>query len=638
MISIRWENMIMMKKILICHLFLWCWLGGVAQTRWQQKVKYIMDVRLDVNTNKLSGKQQLHYTNNSPDTLYQLFYHLYWNAFQPNSMMDVRSRELGKNKIGGRADWDGRVRDRILNLKDNETGYQKIKKLTINGVSQIFSEQETILQVKLSKPVLPAQTVLIYLEFEAQVPVQIRRSGRDAANGVRYSMTQWYPKICEYDQDGWHPNPYVAREFYGVWGDYQVNITIDSSYLIGGTGYLQNAQQIGHGYQKPGLPVMTKPGKELTWKFSAPNVHDFAWAADPQFIHLIKQIKNGPEIHVIYKNKPGNLKNDSAWWKIAEAAEIVYPFIRNHFGEYAYKQYTFIQGGDGGMEYPMATLINGPSLGTAFHEWMHSWYQMMLGTNESLYAWMDEGFTEFATDLAEHYYQSVLATRAGKKFEDDKLPVFHSASYDSYFDLAASGMEEPLITHADHFNSNYAYSVASYSKGCVFITQLGYIIGEKARDQLLLEYYKKWRFRHPRCADFIRLAEEVSGLQLDWYQEYWVNSTKTIDYAIDSLWEEKGMSYVRIKRKGQMPMPVDVQLTFKDQPKENHYIPMYLMFGEKPAEDSLTTTKHPSWKWTDPFYTFSFKQRLTELTSVEIDATQRMADVDRRNNRIELKW
>ena len=145
----------------------------------------------------------------------------------------------------------------------------------------MFNEQETILQVKLNKPVLPSQTVLIYLEFEAQVPVQIRRSGRDAANGVRYSMTQWYPKICEYDQDGWHPNPYVAREFYGVWGDYQVNITIDSSYLIGGTGYLQNAQQIGHGYQKPGLPVMTKPGKELTWKFSAPNVHDFAWAEDP---------------------------------------------------------------------------------------------------------------------------------------------------------------------------------------------------------------------------------------------------------------------------------------------------------------------------------------------------------------------
>jgi hypothetical protein len=94
-----------------------------AQSRWQQKVKYVMDVRLDAQTNILTGKQQLHYTNNSPDTLKQLFYHLYWNAFQPNSMMDVRSRELGKNTIGNRADWDGRVKDRILNLKPDEIGY-----------------------------------------------------------------------------------------------------------------------------------------------------------------------------------------------------------------------------------------------------------------------------------------------------------------------------------------------------------------------------------------------------------------------------------------------------------------------------------------------------------------------------------
>ena len=362
----------MIKNFLFLCLLLFCYKNSEAQSRWQQKVKYVMDVRLDVSTNKLTGKQLLNYTNNSPDTLKQLFYHMYWNAFQPNSMMDVRSRELGKNTIGSRADWDGRVRDRIQNLKEDEIGYQRIKKLLVNGIPQTFKEQETILQVKLSKPILPGQAVVIDLDFEAQVPIQIRRSGRDAANGVRYSMTQWYPKICEYDTDGWHPNPYIAREFYGVWGDFQVNITIDPSYMIGGTGNLQNASQIGHGYEPQGVKVVRQPGKELTWKFSAPNVHDFAWAADPEYIHLTKSLKNGPDIHVLYKNKPGDLKNDSSWMKIITAAEIVYPFIKDHFGEYPYKQYTFIQGGDGGMEYPMTTLINGPSLGTVFHEWMHS--------------------------------------------------------------------------------------------------------------------------------------------------------------------------------------------------------------------------------------------------------------------------
>ncbi|MFN9115287.1 MAG: M1 family peptidase, partial [Bacteroidota bacterium] len=154
-----------------------------AQPRWQQKVKYVMEVRLNVQTNILSGKQQLYYTNHSPDTLKQLFYHLYWNAFQPNSMMDVRSRELGKNNIGNRPDWDSRVKDRILNLKPDEIGYQKVKRLSINGVLQQMKEEETILKVNLSKPILPSQTVIIDLDFEAQIPIQIRRSGRDAANG-----------------------------------------------------------------------------------------------------------------------------------------------------------------------------------------------------------------------------------------------------------------------------------------------------------------------------------------------------------------------------------------------------------------------------------------------------------------------
>ena len=159
---------------------------------------------------------------------------------------------LFRSKImnGKRRDWDPRVKDRIAQLKQDEIGYQKINRLSISGVQQQFKLQETILQVFLTKPIIPGQTVIVDMDFEAQVPIQIRRSGRDAANGVRYSMTQWYPKICEYDVDGWHPNPYIAREFYGVWGDFQVNITIDSSYMIAGTGYLQNAQKIGFGYEQ----------------------------------------------------------------------------------------------------------------------------------------------------------------------------------------------------------------------------------------------------------------------------------------------------------------------------------------------------------------------------------------------------
>lgn len=647
--------------------------------RWQQKVNYVMDIDMDVQTNRLTGKQKLEYTNNSPDTLYKVFYHLYFNAFQPNSMMDTRSRELGKILLGKDRngnnvyDWDSRVRDRILNLKPDEIGYQKIISLKMNGTAQQFTVKETILEVRLTSPVLPKAKVVFDMEFEAQVPLQVRRSGRDnPTTGVRYSMSQWYPKLCEYDYEGWHPTPYIAREFYGVWGDYEVRISIDKNYVLGGTGYLQNASGIGYGYETPGAKVARPAGNKLTWHFVAPNVHDFMWAADPEYAHIVRKASDGtainvlynagekflqakfdtmrPSVRALYKNDYKTFVKDwnDRWQKVADAAVIVLPFIEKNFGDYPYKQYSFIHGGDGGMEYPMSTLLVGPSLGTAFHEWMHSWYQMIMGTNESLYSWMDEGFTSYAETLVSDYYkqqtsdaptQGSVSTGPRRQQSADSLRQInpHKSAYDNYFDLAASGAEEPMTTHADHFNTNYAYSLAAYSKGEVFMQQLGYITGAAVRDKILLEYYRLWRFKHPNVNDFIRIAEKLSGMKLDWYREYWVNSTKTINYGIDSIWEEGGKTRIRLRKKGDIPMPVDLQLTFKDGTKQLHYIPMYLMFGQKPVEFSaIPRTVHDDWKWTHPTYTIEINRKRSDMSRVEIDPTQRMADVDVKDNEAEF--
>ena len=621
--------------------------------RWQQRVKYNMNIDVDVVTNKFTGKQRLEYSNNSPDKLSKVFYHLYWNAFQPNSSMDVRSRELGKIMNNGRPDWDTRVKDRILNLKENEIGYQKIISLKMNGVPQPFKYHETILEVNLTTPILPKTKVIFEMEFETQVPLQVRRSGRDnPSTGVRYSMSQWYPKMCEYDYEGWHPTPYVAREFYGVWGDFDVIINIDKTYKLGGTGVLVNANEIGWGYDKPGTELKTISSAKRSWHFSGINVHDFVWAADPDYVHLVRKIPNGPVLHVIYNYKPNNPNNDTAWQKVVDAAEKVLPFIEKKFGKYPYPQYSFIHGGDGGMEYPMATLIHSPSLGTVFHEWMHSWYQMMLGTNESLYPWMDEGFASYADDLVSKFYNNKSSLDEYKdtlaKHPDNKslkeliehgLPEDHTGSYSSYFRLVQSEQEEPLTTHSDHYNTNFAYSVASYSKGEVFMEQLGYIVGAAMRDKILLAYYDKWRFKHPNANDFIKLAQDVSGLQLDWYKEYWVSTTKTINYSIDSLWEENGISKIRLKRIGQMPMPIDLQLTFKDGSTEMHNIPLNLMFGNKQNENSAQPyIVHEEWRWTHPTYILEFKHKLTDLVKAEIDPSRRMADIERKNNYLELSW
>jgi hypothetical protein len=612
-----------MRRFFILLALAWLSLATQAQNGyWQQHVKYTMDVDMNVVTNRFKGTQKLEYTNNSPDTLKKVFYHLYWNAFQPGSMMDQRSLRQGSILIGGEPDWDDRVRDRIQHLKPDEIGYQKVQSLKMNGVPQSVDEQETILVVTLSKPILPKQKAVFDMEFEAQVPLQIRRSGRDnPETGVRYSMSQWYPKMAAYDKEGWHADPYIGREFYGEFGDFNVNITIDKSYILGGTGYLANANQIGYGYEQPGTKVVRPQGNKLTWKFSAPMVHDFMWAADPSFIHKTKKIRNDLTLHLLYK--PGK-KSPAEWEAILVNAEKVLPYMEKKFGPYPYKQFSFISGGDGGMEYPMATLLQGP--GAWLHEWLHNWYYGVLATNETEHAWMDEGFTTFAQNLTNAWLRG-------------KADSIHTRDYQNYINITRGNIEEPMNTPADLFNTNAAYGVASYSKGAIFLEQLGYILGAGVRDEVLLNYYHGWKFRHPDPNDFIRVAEKTSGAQLGWYLYYWANSTRKIDYAIDSLWEEGGKTLIRLRNDGDLPMPIDFMITGKDGSKEMHYIPLDLMYHAKPNEDpSMPRKVYPPWRWTSPTYTIETTKRIMQIRVAEIDPSQRMADVERRNNRIELKY
>ncbi|ANI89160.1 peptidase M1 [Arachidicoccus ginsenosidimutans] len=613
-----------MKKYLLAALCISFTIATNAQPeRWQQKVNYTIDASLNVQTNIITGKENIIYWNNSPDTLHRIFIFLYWNAFQPGSMMDVRSRELGKKILGytrtGKQvrDWDSRVRDRIENLKPGEIGYQHVNNVLVNGLKTSLTQHETVLEVDLSKPILPHSQNTVSLPFEAQVPVQIRRSGRDNAEGVRYSMSQWYPKIAEYDYEGWNVNPYIAREFYGVWGDFDVNITTDKHYMLAGTGTIQNPDEVGFGYGKvQGVPQ--KPSATTTWHFAAHNVHDFVWAADTGYILLKRQIPTGPLFYFVYKKK--DAAQDSLWNKTADSVAYAYKnFIAKTFGAYPYKNYSFIQGGDGGMEYPMATLIKSGSRGTALHEFGHSWYQGVLGSNESLFPWMDEGGATY------------FETRTTGWLHRDSL--WYLKSLKGYFNLVKSRLEEPMSTHADHYNTNYAYEEAAYSKGATFYEQLSYIIGNANMDKFLLAYFNIWKFKHPNANDLIRVAEKVSGLELEWYKQYWIYSTKTIDYGINSVSSKDNHAVVTLQRIGLMPMPLDVLVTYKDGSYEMYNIPCNMMYGHKPAENNYYKWIFaPEWFWTSPTYDLELSKPLNEVQSVEIDHSQRMADVDRTNN------
>jgi hypothetical protein len=604
-----------MKKFLIFTIF--CFVSTIhAQSYWQQKADYEMEIDFDNSKHRFKGVQKITYTNHSPDTLDKLFYHLYFNAFQPGSEMDERSRTI--------ADPDPRVADRISKLTKNEIGYQKVNSLKLNGNPLTYFVEGTILEVALNNQIiLPGQTVVLDMEFEAQVPLQIRRTGRNNKEGIDYSMAQWYPKLSEYDHMGWHPNPYVAREFYGIWGNFDVKIKMDSKYIIAATGILQNANEIGYGYSD--VKIKDRP-KIHTWHFIANNVHDFVWAADPDYKHTQIKSQAGTQLHFFYQE---NDKTKDTWAKLPSILDRALTFINGRFGKYPYETYSFIQGGDGGMEYPMATLITGERkmmslVGVSVHEWMHSWYQNILATNEALYPWMDEGFTSFASNETMNF----LIKEKLIEGKHDENPLQETIA--GYCAFAVSGSAEPISQHSDHYVTNTAYGVGSYTKGQLCLVQLEYIMGKEPFARGMHRYFNEWKFKHPHPNDFFRIMEKESKMELDWFKEYWINTTAVTDYKIDTIIGEE----LVLSRVGEMPMPLEVFVTTKDGKKSCYYIPIVMMRGDKQNELMNDTEFHQAadWPWASKKYKLQLKCKADKIAKIEIDPTNRIIDVDQLNN------
>ena len=605
-----------MKKIFLVTIYLFINFHFLAQNSyWQQEIKYDIEVDFDDKMHQFNLSQEITYTNNSPDDLEKVFFHLYYNAFQPGSMMDVRSRTI--------KDPDSRVGERIYRLKPSEIGFQKIISLKNEKEHDLkFNEQGTILEVFLEKPLRPGKKIKLSMLCHSQVPVQIRRTGRYNQENVAYSMTQWYPKMCEYDLEGWHSNPYIGREFHGVWGEFNVTINIDSSFNLGGTGIIQNPNEVGFGYENEKFKTKKYFNDKLKWKFNAKNVHDFAWAADPFFIHEKTNLSNGTVLHFLHKDDSLNEN-----WKLLQPYAVkCFEFMNKNYGVYPYKQYSIIQGGDGGMEYPMCTLITAEGsfrglVSVTVHESIHSWFQGLLGTNESKYEWMDEGFCTYAQ-------YEVLNYLYGKK---QLNPL--ARQYKSYNRLANSNFQEPLTTHADFYNLNYVYGVNAYNKGSIFLNQLGYVIGTQNLKSGMKKYFDQWKFKHPKPVDFKKIMEQESSLELDWYFEQFITTINKIDYSIYSVESNEGKTKIIIEKIGRIPMPLDISITNIDSTVSWFNIPLRIMRGVKGVDmigDNVAIKS--DWPWVYNFYEFEVDVPKEEILKIEIDASTRLADVFRENN------
>lgn len=614
----------MKKSIAIIFAFVISQFHAQQNPYYQQAAKYKMDIDVSAEKFTYQGNQTLEYTNNSPDELNVVYFHLYWNAFKPNSMMDQRVASQGKNG-------DSRLQrggiSRLASIPKDQEGAQNIHWIKQNGKDLKFEIQETIMKVYLNEPIKPNSKTSFTMEWDAVIPQQIRRSGRNNEEGIDMTMTQWYPKISEYDYDGWATFDYIGREFHAPFSDFDVTIKIDKDYVVGAGGILQNPGEV-KGYDA-NAKIKTEKNKKATWRWTAKNILDFAWSADRDYVVNSFDVPNGPKVYLVYQ------KNDKTkvWEQAQPYVTKYFEIMNSHFGKYAYPTYAFIQGGDGGMEYGMCTMILGESkdiedlMGLMTHEGSHSWYQQMLATNESMKPWMDEGFTSYA----EGYVMYQLFP------PKDKLPNPFVDRLTAYRNFVKKGIEEPAVWLGDHHDNGTSYTYASYVKGELYLVELGYIVGEENLAKILKEYFDNWSLKHPSDRDFLHIAQKVSGMDLKWFHHYWINTTKTIDYGIKDVKYDAKSTTITLVNNGQVPMPVDFSVMTKDKKIVTYQIPTNLTrtWKQKDAYGDFKTMNY--WPWTQKEYTLTIPYSQSQLQVLGIDFSQRLADVNMADNFVEVK-
>ena len=591
---------------------------------YQQYAKYKMDIDVDAQNFTYTGNQTLTYTNNSPDELKVVYFHLYWNAFKAGSMMDQRVAGQAKNG-------DSRLQvngiSRLASIPEEEEGAQNIHWIKQNGKDLKFEIQETIMKVVLDKPLKPNSSTTFTMNWDAVIPKQIRRAGRNNREGIDMTVTQWYPKIAEYDYDGWATFDYVGREFHAPFSDYEINIKIDKEYVIGAGGTLENPLEV-KGYDQKASVKADKDNK-ATWKWTAKNMLDFAWAADRDYTVENFTILDGPKVFYVYQKS----EKTKLWQESKPYVTKFFQIMNASFGRYPYPSYSFIQGGDGGMEYGMCTMILGEAaslkglLGLMIHEGGHSWNQQIMAYNESMRPWMDEGFTS--------YYESLVMHQILPPKEPEANPFVGSIT--NYRNFVKRGIEEPAVWFGDHHDNGSAYSFSTYVKGELFLVQLGYIMGEQNLTATMKEFYRQWNLKHPTDRDFLHIAQKVSGMDLKWFQNYWINTTKTIDYSVKNVEYGETSTTITLENKGQVPMPIDFSILTKDKKVVNYQIPLNMthVWKTKDIYGDFKTLNY--WPWTQKEYSFTIPYTKSQISALGIDFSGRLADVNVGDNLVEVK-
>lgn len=550
----------MRPSFIISTLFIFFYGAAWTQRPFQQRVDVSIECRLDDDAHQLHGQIDMVYTNNSPDTLHAIYMHLWPNAYKDRNTAFTQQKLRMNNTDFYFAD-------------DNERGNLDSLAFKVNdeSVSWNYDEEHIdIARIELTEPLIPGAKCRISTPFLLNIPVSYSRLGRV---GTSYQLTQWFPKPAVYDQDGWHPMPYLdIGEFYSEFGDYEVQITLPENYVVAATGTLQEKSEyefLKQRMQETLDTLATNPSsskhpfpesseKMKTISYKAENVHDFAWFADKRFyvIRDTVSLEDGDRVTWVYfTNQEIELWKDAIHY-VNRSVE----FYSEKVGSYPYPQATAVQSAlsaGAGMEYPMITVIGLMGDAAALdnvitHEVGHNWFYGILAFNERDHVWMDEGINSYYDHRYMEQYYPGKPLMALPPILKGHSPL-STTDYALLYKMRDRADQAPS-THSDKYNSEINYFIGGYEKPAQAFKYLQFYLGTERFDRIMQDFFQEWKFHHPQPEDFRKHFEQKAGEDLSWFFDGLIGSNKHIDYKIAAYDKKSGEA--KIRNKGEIPAPL----------------------------------------------------------------------------------
>lgn len=607
---------------------------------WQQDVHYTIIASINDSTDILSGDEELTYWNNSPNDLTQVYFHLYSNAQTKGSYL---SDLYKNNKYHLRY---GKYREQGLGTN--------VEEITAEGKALRTEVDNTVMKVILPRILKSGESITFKLKFKTYFDKEAIRNRMKLFNSwgyKHYDVVHWYPRISVFDRKmGWDTDQHMDHEFYGDFGSYHVEITMPNHYVADGTGILTNEKEVypdalrealdiknflKKPFNSPPSEVIKRDGTTKTYKFSAINVHDFAFTADPTY-RIGEASYDGVRCIALVQEP-----HAAGWYNAAQYMTKVIETNSYNIGPYHYPKMICADAQDG-MEYPMLTLDGGydPNYRSLFiHEMTHNWFFGMVGSNETYRAFLDEGFTQFYTADTYQFIDGPLViepklkSRYAAKFTDP-VRVIDDEIYNGYYNsIVVKDEQVTLNTHSDDFNGGIRHGGGYgqvYGKTATMLKNLEYVLGRALFDKSMQHYFNQWKFCHPYPEDFRNSIIQYANIDLNWFFDQWLETTKTIDYSIGRIKRRKNNAYdITFKRKGSMQMPIDFVVIDQNDSASHFHIPN--TWFEKPTH-ARTLPRWIGWgPKLKPTYTAHINVG-SKIKNVIIDPSYRLADVNMLNN------